>query len=132
MNSNSAGVLRAYATLPSPSSSLAPNVLLTSTPSAIAVFDAYPKAKYHFLVMPRYPFPPQNNPDSTKSIVRLEHLDDLRSLLTKTSREAREQIVGQLAETAREVEEMIRDEMVKSEGMEWKIDVGFHAIPSLK
>lgn len=132
MNSSSAAVLRTYATLPSPSTSLSPKVLLISNPSTIAIFDAYPKAKYHFLVLPRYPFPGQNDPDSTKSICRLDHLDDLKSLLTKTSREAREQIVGQLAETAREVEEMVRDEMVKSEGVEWKIDVGFHAIPSLK
>lgn len=129
---NNPGVLRTYATLPSPSTSLSPRVLLTSSPSTIAIFDAYPKAKYHFLVLPRYPFPPQSDPDSGKSIVQLNHLDDLRSLLTKTGREAREQVISQLAETAREVEEMIRDEMVKSEGVEWKIDVGFHAIPSLK
>lgn len=132
MNSNSAAILRQYATLPSPSTSLSPRVLLTANPSTIAIFDAYPKAKYHFLVLPRYPFPAQNDPESTSSIVRLDHLDDLQSVLTRTTREAREQIINQLAETAREVEEMVRDEMVKSEGVEWKIDVGFHAIPSLK
>jgi diadenosine tetraphosphate (Ap4A) HIT family hydrolase len=126
MNSNSAAIL------PSPSTSLSPRILLTSNPSTIAIFDAYPKAKYHFLVLPRYPFPAQNDPETTKSIARLDHLDDLQSVLTKTTREAREQIINQLSETAREVEEMIRDEMVKSEGVEWKIDMGFHAIPSLK
>lgn len=131
MNSSGA-VLRSYATLPNPASALSPRVLLTSNPSTIAIFDAYPKAKYHFLVLPRYPFPPQSNPDSTRSIVQLNHMDDLRSLLLKPSREAREQVINALADAAREVEEMIRDEMVKEEGVEWKIDVGFHAIPSLK
>ncbi|KAI9631972.1 HIT-like domain-containing protein [Dioszegia hungarica] len=129
---SSAAVLRTYATLPSPSTSLPPRVLLSHNASTLAIFDAYPKAKYHFLVLPRYPFPSNNDPESTRSICRLSDLDDLRSLLTKTTRDAREQIVGQMAEMAREVEEMIRDEMVKSEGWEWRIDVGFHAIPSLK
>lgn len=131
MNSN-AQVLRTYATLPSPSTSLSPRVLLTSSQHCMAIFDAYPKAKYHFLVLPRYPFPSPSDPDSGKSIVQLGHLDDLRSLLNKAPRSAREVVIGQMADMAREVEEMIRDEMVKSEGVEWKIDVGFHAIPSLK
>jgi aprataxin len=62
----------------------------------------------------------------------LEHLDDLKSLLTKTSREVRDEIIGTMLESAREVEEMIRDEMVKVDGFEWNIQVGFHAIPSMK
>ncbi|KAK8865852.1 hypothetical protein IAR55_001000 [Kwoniella newhampshirensis] len=128
----SISALRTYATLPNPSSSLPPSKLLLSSANTIAVFDAYPKAKYHFLVLPRYPFPPQSDPDSKDSIVPLEALDDLRSLLLKADRGAREEVLRAMADTAREVEEMIRDEMLKTEGFEWKIDVGFHAIPSMK
>jgi hypothetical protein len=124
--------LRTYATLPKPSSSLPPTTLLLSTPHTIAIFDAYPKAKYHFLVLPRYPFPPRSDPREKTSIARLSEFDDLKSLLLKTSGDAREQVIGALAEAAGEVEEMIRDEMVKTEGFEWGIDIGFHAIPSMK
>ncbi|WVQ97221.1 hypothetical protein IAU59_004331 [Kwoniella sp. CBS 9459] len=124
--------LRKYATTPNPTANLPPSLLLLSSPNTITVFDAYPKAKYHFLVMPRYPFPPQSDPESRSSITSLESLDDLKSLLLKCSREAREEVLTAMANMAREVEEMIRDEMLKTEGFEWKIDVGFHAIPSMK
>ena len=124
--------LRTYATLPDPAFSLPASTLLLSTPNTIAIFDAYPKAKYHFLVLPRYPFPPQSNPESTRSIVKLDVLDDLKSLLLTAGAEQREEVINAMAEMAREIEEMIRDEMVKTEGFEWKIDVGFHAIPSMK
>lgn len=125
--------LRTYATLPNPSSSLPASTLLTSNHNTIAIFDAYPKAKYHFLVLPRYPFPPQSNPESRKSIVKsVDYLDNLANLLLKAPRDVAEQVISAMAETAREVEEMIRDEMVKTEGFEWRINVGFHAIPSMK
>ncbi|WWC58533.1 uncharacterized protein I303_101076 [Kwoniella dejecticola CBS 10117] len=124
--------LRNYATLTNPQSSLSASKLLLSSKNCLAVFDAYPKAKYHFLVLPRYPFPPQSDPDSKKSIANLDSLDDLKSLLLKTSPAAREEILQDMANMASEVEEMIRDEMLKSEGFEWKVDIGFHAIPSMK
>ncbi len=125
-------ILRSYATLPSPTSSLPPSILLLSNPQCIAIFDAYPKAKYHFLVLPRYPFPSQSEPDSKKSLVKVEALDNLASLLTKGGTEGSAEVIGAMADVAREVEELIRDEMFKTEGFEWRIDVGFHAIPSLK
>ncbi|KIR30433.1 aprataxin [Cryptococcus deuterogattii 99/473] len=124
--------LRQYATLSDPQSSLPPSKLLFSNSNTMVVFDAYPKAKYHFLVLPRYPFPPQSDPDSDESIVSIETLDDLKSLLLKAGPDEREEIIRAMAETAREVEEMIKDEMLKTEGFEWRIDVGFHAIPSMK
>ncbi|OCF32775.1 aprataxin [Kwoniella heveanensis BCC8398] len=124
--------LRRYATTPNPTANLPPSLLLLSSPNAIAIFDAYPKAKYHFLVMPRHPFPPQSDPESRSSITSLESLEDLKSVLMKCSREVREEVLTAMANMAREVEEMIRDEMLKTEGFEWKIDVGFHAIPSMK
>jgi len=37
-----------------------------------------------------------------------------------------------MAVMAREVEDMIKDEMMKTEGFVWGVDVGFHAIPSMK
>ncbi|ORY28509.1 HIT-like domain-containing protein [Naematelia encephala] len=132
--SSSLNILRTYATLPNPRKSLPPTTLLTSNPNTIVIFDAFPKAKYHFLVLPRYPFRRQGgDPEDNHSLVKLDQLDDLKSLLTKVgNRDVREQVVNTLADAARDVEEMIRDEMVKTEGFEWKIDIGFHAIPSMK
>ena len=65
-------------------------------------------------------------------MVKVDALNDLRTLLLKTSRHDREQVIAAMADTAREVEEMVRDEMMKSEGFEWRIDIGFHAVPSMK
>ena len=73
-----------------------------------------------------------DDPEDSRSIVKINDIDDLRGLLTKTSGDVREQIIGEMSDMAREVEEMIRDEMVKTEGFEWGIDIGFHAIPSMK
>ena len=33
---------------------------------------------------------------------------------------------------AAEVVEMIKDEMMKTEGFTWGVDLGFHAIPSMR
>jgi len=65
-------------------------------------------------------------------MVKLNELDDLKSLLLKTSPDVREQVIISLSDMASEVEEMMRDEMHKTEGFEWGIDIGFHAIPSMK
>lgn len=128
----SLNALRTYATLPDPASSLPASVLLFANAQTLVIFDAFPKAKYHFLVLPRYPFPPQSDPDSKQSLVKLDHLDDLKTLLLRPPPEDRDEVIRAMVDTAREVEEMIRDEMVKTEGFEWKIDTGFHAIPSMK
>ncbi|KAK6905606.1 aprataxin [Kwoniella mangroviensis CBS 10435] len=132
MGGPSLDALRNYATLSNPRSSLAPSKLLISNKNTIAIFDSYPKAKYHFLILPRYPFPPQSDPDSKESIIPLNALDDLKSLLLSQNRQERDEVMSALYNTALEVEEMIKDEMLKTEGYEWKVDMGFHAIPSMK
>lgn len=124
-------VLRQYATVPDPAQSIPPSVLLHTTPKCIAIFDAYPKAKYHFLVLPRYPFPPNWDPESTDSIANLDWLDSLRSLLLKAPRAVREEVIAGIADCANDVVEMVKDEMKKTEGFDWGVDVGFHAIPSM-
>ncbi|BEI91799.1 uncharacterized protein CcaverHIS019_0406190 [Cutaneotrichosporon cavernicola] len=109
--------LREIARLPRPSA-LPPSTLLLETPSTIAIFDKYPKAHYHVLVMPRLPHPDLKDSD----------LDSLASLLR--SGKARN-VLHELAEAAAEVEEMVRDEMVKTTGVAWGLNMGFHAVPSM-
>lgn len=125
--------LRAYAQVKHPAAQISPSTLLTHDHQVMAIFDAYPKAKYHFLILPRYPF--HHQADSSRafnSMCKLEALDDLKSLMLKPNEEAREEVFKAMKGMAREVEELIKDEMMKTEGFTWGIDVGFHAIPSMK
>lgn len=114
--------LRDFARLATPSVSLPPSTLLLETPKCIAVFDAYPKARYHFLVLPKLPFPGDTG--------LLEgNLDSLAALLRHPARGA---VVDAMAAAADEVVEMVRDEMHKTEGFEWGVNVGFHSVPSMR
>jgi aprataxin len=118
--------LRQYALVKSPSTQIPPSTLLIESPECIAIFDAYPKAKYHFLVLPR-PFIPSG---STRPI-STDDLDDLRSLLDM-NKDARKEVVQAIRAMAEEVVEMVKDEMMKTEGFTWGVDMGFHAVPSMK
>ena len=113
--------LRDFARLPQPSTQLSPSTLLVEHPNCIAVFDAYPKAKYHFLVLPRLPF--------SAATIGERQLDSLAALLKHPARNV---VIEEMERTVEEVVEMIRDEMSKSEGREWGINVGFHAVPSMR
>jgi aprataxin len=123
MASFSAHALRDYALVKSPSTQISPSTLLLDSPECIAIFDAYPKAKYHFLILPRYPSP--------HSQCNIDHLNDLRSLLA-VPQDVRRAVVEGMRSMAGEVVEMIKDEMMKTEGFTWGIDLGFHAIPSMR
>jgi aprataxin len=117
--------LRDYALVKSPSTQIPSSVLLLDSAECIAIFDAYPKAKYHFLVLPRYPFPNSGGKCS------IDHLHDLRSLLD-APKDVRKHVIEGMRSMAGEVVEMIKDEMMKTEGFTWGVDMGFHAIPSMR
>jgi aprataxin len=116
--------LRDYALVKNPSNQIPPSTLLLDSPECIAIFDAYPKAKYHFLVLPRYPFP-------SSSKCNIDCLHDITSLLN-APKEVRKEVVQAMRSMAGEVEEMVKDEMMKTEGFTWGVDMGFHAIPSMR
>ena len=118
----SANALRDYALVKSPSTQISPSTLLLDSPGCIAIFDAYPKAKYHFLILPRYPFPHKCS---------IDYLHDLSSLL-RAPKEIRKAVVEEVRSMAGEVVEMIKDEMMKTEGFTWGVDLGFHAVPSMR
>jgi aprataxin len=59
-------------------------------------------------------------------------LSSLHSLLTTISATTALQVLETLHQTSLEVVEMIKDEMLKTEGFEWGIEVGFHAVPSMR
>ncbi|KAL7423152.1 aprataxin-like protein [Cryptotrichosporon argae] len=118
--------LRKAATLAHPDLDLPSSAYLLHTPSALVVFDKFPKAKYHFLVLPRHPRP-ASGPGAA---LPLSALGSLRDMAREALENVRE-VVEDLVEVGKEVVEMVREEMVKTEGFEWGVQMGFHAQPSM-
>lgn len=58
--------------------------------------------------------------------------DDLSSLRTFLASPHARSIIEELSNAVDEVVEMIRDEMMKTEGFVWEVNVGFHAVPSMQ
>ncbi|GAA99755.1 uncharacterized protein L969DRAFT_103367 [Mixia osmundae IAM 14324] len=118
-------VLRKYAALDSPLDSLPFDVYLTHTNDALAIFDLFPKAKYHFLVLPRH----NAAVYKTRGLIA----DDFQSLRTLLRRGAEAALVvcKLLRDASEEVIAMIQDEMIKATGTSWPISAGFHAVPSM-
>ncbi|BGP16410.1 hypothetical protein JCM10213_004034 [Rhodosporidiobolus nylandii] len=117
-------VLQNYARMKDPERELDKGVLLRSDEKTLVIFDGFEKAKYHFLVMPRDPFP---LPSGEK--VPPKDLDSLNALL---SGDHALEVLKELERQAEEVKETIQEEMVKKEGWAWDVQVGFHAAESMK
>ncbi|GAA5886069.1 hypothetical protein JCM6882_004252 [Rhodosporidiobolus microsporus] len=117
-------VLENYARMKRPQKEIPPGVWLADSERTLTIFDGYEKAKYHFLVMPRDPFPLEGG-----GTVPSSHLESLTKLLKS---EHKVEVLKALQTQAEEVKEMIQDEMQKEEGWEWDVQVGFHAVESMK
>ncbi|KAJ9125092.1 hypothetical protein QFC22_000045 [Naganishia vaughanmartiniae] len=142
MNLPPLDVLTHYAALSTPDTELPPDVYLLHDRWTLTIFDKFPKAKYHFLVLPRVPFPPADNQDDDVdddsneldrgTAVSSRALTSLQSLLTTTTPAEALNILRRLEQASLEAVEMVKDEMMKTEGFEWGVEVGFHAVPSMK
>ncbi|GAA6061473.1 hypothetical protein JCM10212_002552 [Sporobolomyces blumeae] len=117
-------VLQSYARLKDPEKDLPPGVWLASDDATLTIFDGFEKAKFHFLVLPRDPFPLANG-----GILASSSLDSLSTLVKSPDKL---QVLRALKRQAFEVKEMIEDEMQKEYGWTWAIHVGFHAVESMK
>ncbi|KAJ7219218.1 HIT-like domain-containing protein, partial [Mycena pura] len=110
-------VLRTYAqTNPS---KLPPSVLFSHSPTSLTVFDAFPKAIFHFLVLPRVQEP------ST-----ISEMSDLRTLLAGDKARAK-QVIAALRDDATTLRKEIEEEMLGRYGFKWSIWTGFHGAPSM-
>lgn len=103
-------------------SSLPPTLLLTNTETSLTLFDKYPKATYHFLVLPRI---------LAGSGFTAKDLANLHALLAKGKKAKVKGLIEGLKKDAEAVKEMIKTEMLKKHGYEWDVWIGFHAVPSL-
>jgi len=112
-------ILRTYAQIAKPET-IPVSVLFTHTAKSLAIFDAYPKSIFHFLIIPRVA-PPLTASD----------LASLRSLL-KCDRARAKEVILELEEHAKNVKTMIEGEMMSRYGFKWGTWIGFHAVPSMQ
>ena len=151
-------ILRAYAKLDDASiaaAALPPTVYFSHTRHTLTVFDAYPKALFHFLVLPRIRVRAagsSSHGDGDEVMVPvMEDAEDLTSLRTLLQRAASgsgsssssssgaadarvraEGTLSVLADEAARVRSEIEREMRARYGFAWPIWVGFHAVPSME
>lgn len=144
-------ILRTYAKLDDASlvARLPPTVYYSHTRHTLTIFDAYPKALFHFLILPR------RDGDSEVKVVadNTADLTNLRTLLRRPLQRAaatsdntadtdtdidpdvRERAKGTLSvlsDEATRLQSQIEREMQTHYGFKWPIWIGFHAIPSME
>ena len=89
--------------------------------------------KYHFLILPRLPLTLPTPSTSTSRSDQIDyHPTDLYSLRTVLAHPHPLILLEELKRAAVDCVEMVMDEMRKTEGFEWDVQVGFHAVPSMK
>ena len=110
-------ILRSYATKKNPER-LPPSLLFSHTPAFITIFDCFPKALFHLLVLPR--------PTPAFSVL------DLTSLHTVLRHRGAQELLLGLRKEAQSVRASVRAEMRKRYGFEWDVWIGFHAVPSME
>ncbi|KAL5529667.1 hypothetical protein ACEPAG_5652 [Sanghuangporus baumii] len=117
-------ILRTYAQLSEPAR-LAPSIYFTHTESTVTIFDAYPKAVFHLLVLPR--IKDKEGPLSAANLTSLKKF--LNS--NQTNRKDATELLRRLKEDGEKVREMIKEEMRDRYGFVWKVHLGFHAVQSM-
>ena len=116
-------ILRVYAQHESPGS-LPPNIHFAHTENTVTIFDAYPKAIFHFLVLPRV----GEEPYSAATLTTLKRF----MTSSKTDKKQAEELVRKLKVDAEDVKEKIEEEMMERFGFKWPIYMGFHAVQSME
>ncbi|KAI5121693.1 hypothetical protein M0805_002768 [Coniferiporia weirii] len=113
-----------YASLRSPETKLPKNTYFGHTEHTLTIFEPYPKAIFHLLMLPRVgarPLVPKN-------------LVNLRTLLnsSEVSKKEARALLETIKADADKVKGEIEQEMINWIGFKWDIWMGFHAAPSLE
>lgn len=116
-------ILRTYAQHQSPNS-LPPNIYFHHTDNTITIFDAYPKAIFHFLVLPRI----SKEPYSASNLISLKKF--LAS--PQVGKERARELIRTLKDDAEEIVEKIGEEMMERFGFKWQVYTAFHAVQSME
>ena len=88
----------------------------------MTLFDKYPKAIYHFLVLPRI---------LAGSVFTEKDLANMQTLLVKGKKAEAKTLIEGLKKDAETAKGMIEKEMVRKHGYKWDVWIGFHAVPSM-
>ena len=116
----------------------------------ITIFDKFPKARYHFLVLPRIPFRAQSGGLSAQSargtpmlsaangrlnfgatgsnVVPTSHLKSISSLLASPYAA---EVLETLRKTSDRVLQHVQNDMREHYGVVWDTERAFHAVPSM-
>ena len=92
----------------------------------MTIFDAYPKATFHFLILPRVK--DKTGPWSAANLISLKKFFNSNQASIEEART----LLLRLKEDAETVREMIVEEMRNRYGFVWKLYMGFHAIQSME
>jgi len=111
-------LLKDYALLSDPTK-LPASIRFSHNESNLTIFDCYPKAIFHFLVLSR-----------PSKVISANRLADLRTLLRGDKQQAKDTLFG-LKHTADDIKVQIEKEMLTRYGFKWPIWTGFHAVPSM-
>lgn len=105
-----------------------PNVYFSHTEHTITIFDAYPKAEYHLLVIPRVSNRDEDRVRTPKSLLSLKTLFSTPGIEKKDIREFLETLEAQ----ADALKEELEEDMRIRRGFVWKLYFGFHAVQSME
>lgn len=105
-----------------------PNVYFSHTEHTITIFDLYPKAEYHLLVIPRV------SKDADEKIRTARNLMSLKTLF-KAHGAGRSEVRAfllLLKADADALREELEEDMRIRRGIVWKLNFGFHAVQSME
>lgn len=105
-----------------------PIVYFSHTEHTITIFDAYPKAEYHLLVIPRVSNRDEDRVRTPKSLLSLKTLFSTPGIEKKDIREFLETLEAQ----ADALKEELEEDMRIRRGFVWKLYFGFHAVQSME
>jgi aprataxin len=108
--------------------SIPAHVYFTHTEHTITIFDAYPKADYHLLMIPRVSNDPEERVWTARNLMSLKTLFSANGLEKKD-------VYGFLLRLKTDVDalrEELEEDMRIRRGFTWKLNFGFHAVQSME
>lgn len=105
-----------------------PNFYFSHTEYTITIFDAYPKAEYHLLVIPRV------SKDDNEKLRTARNLMSLKTLFRAPGIERNDirEFLLLLKADADALREELEEDMRIRRGFVWKLNFGFHAVQSME
>ncbi|ELU43852.1 scavenger mRNA decapping enzyme c-term binding domain-containing protein [Rhizoctonia solani AG-1 IA] len=98
---------------------LGSDILLSESERCITIFDKFPKAMFHFLILPKL--------DKTVTAGVTTNL----STFLRWDKQVAFEYLHYMKSDAEAAKLMIEDEMTKQHGFQWDVFIGFHAVPSM-